>query len=235
MLPPPLLVGERRQSLAGIRLVRRLDAHGDGRHRAGSNDERSPLLEGAGVRLEVVEGVVDELVPQRAVAGREPAGLRKQCAAVDVGRHAHGGTVYPVPAAHKLRCGRHRQQDEHEKRDGGPLYGTNIDYAQVIKPMKATTTHGRGHLKIVIQMGNPFPQQIGTAYVERNNLTIRQQIRRFTRLTLGFSKKLANLQAAVALYFAWYNFCRIHGSLRVTPAMAAGVSEVVWDLERLLP
>ena len=101
--------------------------------------------------------------------------------------------------------------------------------------MKATTTHGRGHLKIVIQMGNPFPQQIGTAYVERNNLIIRQQIRRFTRLTLGFSKKLANLQAAVALYFAWYNFCRIHGSLRVTPAMAAGVSEVVWDLERLLP
>ncbi|MDE0001710.1 MAG: hypothetical protein OXQ29_03330 [Rhodospirillaceae bacterium] len=114
-------------------------------------------------------------------------------------------------------------------------YGADVDYAQVIKPMKATTTHGRGHLKIVIQMGDPFPQQIGTSYVERNNLTIRQQLRRFTRLTLGFSKKLRNLRAAVALYFAWYNFCRIHGSLRVTPAMAAGITDTVWALERLLP
>ncbi len=60
------------------------------------------------------------------------------------------------------------------------------------------------------------------------------QLRRFTRLTNGFSKKLANLKAALALHFAWYNFCRIHSSLRVTPAMAAGVTDRVWNLEELI-
>jgi IS1 family transposase len=71
-------------------------------------------------------------------------------------------------------------------------------------------------------------------YVERNDLTIRMQLRRFPRLTNGFSKKLNNLKAALALHFAWYNFCRIHGSLRVTPAMAAGITDRVWDLRKLL-
>jgi hypothetical protein len=61
------------------------------------------------------------------------------------------------------------------------------------------------------------------------------QLRRFTRLTNAFSKKLENLKAALALHFAWYNFCRIHQSLRVTPAMASGISTEIWTLERLLP
>ena len=75
--------------------------------------------------------------------------------------------------------------------------------------------------------GKPDPWKISTSYIERQNLTMRMQMRRLTRLTNAFSKKLANLKAAVALHFAHYNFCRIHKTLRVTPAMAAGVAEHV--------
>ena len=82
--------------------------------------------------------------------------------------------------------------------------------------------------------GNPDPQFISASHVERQNLTIRMQVRRFTRLTNAFSKKLDNLKAALALHFTWYNFVRIHRSLRVTPAMAVGVTERVWGLEDLL-
>jgi hypothetical protein len=82
-------------------------------------------------------------------------------------------------------------------------------------------------------MGNPKMHLISTSHIERQNLTKRIQLRRFTRLTNAFSKKLENLKAACALYFAWYNFCRIHSALRVTPAMAAGVSDHVWDLEEI--
>jgi hypothetical protein len=70
--------------------------------------------------------------------------------------------------------------------------------------------------------------------VERQNLTMRMQIRRLTRLTNGFSKKLDNHKAAVALHFGWYNFCQIHGSLRVTPAMEAGLADHVWSVKELL-
>lgn len=82
--------------------------------------------------------------------------------------------------------------------------------------------------------GNPDPAYISTSYVERQNLTIRMACRRFTRLTNAFSKKLDNLKAALALHFAHYNLVRIHSSLRVTPAMAAGVTDRVWGLEELL-
>ena len=71
-------------------------------------------------------------------------------------------------------------------------------------------------------------------HVERQNLTMRMQIRRLTRLTNGFSKKWENLWAALALHFAYYNFCRIHRTLRVTPAMEAGIAEKVWTLRDLL-
>ena len=74
-----------------------------------------------------------------------------------------------------------------------------------------------------------------TTYVERANGTLRQQVRRFTRRTLAFSKKLQNLHAAVALYLAHYNFCRMHGTLEMTPAMALGISETIWEIEALLP
>lgn len=75
---------------------------------------------------------------------------------------------------------------------------------------------------------------ISTSFVERQNLTMRMQMRRFTRLTNGFSKKVENLRAAVSLHFAHYNFVRQHKSLCITPAMAAGVSDRLWTLEELV-
>jgi len=82
--------------------------------------------------------------------------------------------------------------------------------------------------------GDPDPSKICTSHVERQNLTMRMQIRRLTRLTNAFSKKLENHKAAIALHFAYYNFCRIHGSLRVTPAMEAGIADHVWTIQDLL-
>jgi IS1 family transposase len=82
--------------------------------------------------------------------------------------------------------------------------------------------------------GRPDPKHISTSFVERQNLTMRQQMRRFTRLTNAFSKKLSHLKAAIALHFAYYNFCRIHSSLRVTPAMEAGLADHVWSIAELL-
>ena len=82
--------------------------------------------------------------------------------------------------------------------------------------------------------GQPDPEYISTSYVERQNLTIRMACRRFTRLTNAFSKKLDNLKAALALHFAWYNFVRIHRTLRITPSMAAGVTDRVWELDDLM-
>ena len=84
------------------------------------------------------------------------------------------------------------------------------------------------------RQGNPNPALISTSHVERQNLTMRMMIKRFARLTLCFSKKRENLKAALALHFAYYNFCRIHGSLRCTPAMEAGVTKNVWALKDLL-
>ena len=75
---------------------------------------------------------------------------------------------------------------------------------------------------------------ISTSLIERQNLTMRMSMRRLTRLCNGFSKKLDNLKAATALHFANYNFCRIHGSLRVTPAMAAGIVSSIWEIGDLL-
>ena len=80
----------------------------------------------------------------------------------------------------------------------------------------------------------PDYERICTSHIERQNLTMRMQIRRLTRLTNGFSKKWENLRAAVALHFAYYNFCRIHQTLRVTPAMEAGLTDHVWTISKLL-
>ncbi len=87
---------------------------------------------------------------------------------------------------------------------------------------------------IKIRDGRPDLRNISTSFVERQNLTIRMAIRRFTRLTNAFSKKLDNHKAACALHFAYYNFCRIHKSLRVTPAMEPGITDHVWSLWELL-
>jgi hypothetical protein len=79
-------------------------------------------------------------------------------------------------------------------------------------------------------MGNPDPAKICTSHAERQNLTIRMQMRRLTRLTNAFSKKWENLWAAYCVHFAWYNFVRRHQSLRVTPAMAAGITNHMWTM-----
>lgn len=79
--------------------------------------------------------------------------------------------------------------------------------------------------------GNPDPKHVSTSFVERQNLTMRMHMRRFTRLTNGFSKKVENHAHAVALHFMFYNFCRIHKTLRVTPAMQAGIADHDWMLE----
>ena len=81
--------------------------------------------------------------------------------------------------------------------------------------------------------GDPDPKHISTSYVERQNLTMRMSMRRFTRLTNGFSKKVENHACAVALHYMHYNFCRIHRSLRITPAMEAGLTDHIWSIEEL--
>src|SRR6185295_12476099 len=82
--------------------------------------------------------------------------------------------------------------------------------------------------------GNPKTEHISTSYVERQNLTMRMCMRRFTRLTNAFSKKIENLMHAVALHFMYYNFVRVHQTLRVTPAMAAGLCDHAWELEEIV-
>ena len=115
------------------------------------------------------------------------------------------------------------------------------DYAQLVKAYAEPQGDERryspaectGAVKVVIS-GNPDEAKICTSHVERQNLTMRMQMRRLTRLTNAFSKKLENHRAAVALHFAWYNFCQIHGSLRITPAMEAGIADHVWSVKELL-
>lgn len=120
-------------------------------------------------------------------------------------------------------------------------FGAGVDYGQVVKTYEADAI-GPGRYsppKVIaadrfVISGQPQVERISTSYVERNNLTMRMQMRRFTRLTNGFSKKLENLKAAVALHFAHYNFCRIHSSLRVTPAMEAGITRHPWTIADFL-
>jgi IS1 family transposase len=123
-------------------------------------------------------------------------------------------------------------------------FGGDVDYAQLIKVYGEVPQgmSGRGWYaaaKFVSAYastvsGVPRPSAVSTSYVERQNLTMRMQMRRFTRLTNAYSKKLENLRASVALHFAHYNFVRIHQSLRITPAMAAGLTGHIWELGELM-
>ena len=115
-------------------------------------------------------------------------------------------------------------------------FGADIDYAMLIKLYGDVPGQGRyspgectGIIKTRIE-GKPDTKHISTSYAERQNLTMRMSMRRFTRLTNAFSKKAENHAHALALYFTFYNFVRIHKTLRVTPAMAAGVSQRLWDM-----
>jgi len=124
-------------------------------------------------------------------------------------------------------------------------FGTEIDYAQLVKiygnPERSkynaevryspAVCMGARKAKVI---GQPSYEHVSTSICERNNLNMRMGMRRFTRLTNAFSKKVENLESQVALYFMNYNFCRIHASLRITPAMESGVSDHVWSMEEVV-
>ena len=119
-------------------------------------------------------------------------------------------------------------------------FGGDIDYGVIVK-MYGNTVEGQkryspaectGVRKTRVE-GNPDPKHVSTSYAERANLTMRMSMRRFTRLTNAFSKKVENHAHAVALHMMFYNFGRIHKTLRVTPAMATGVADHVWSLEEI--
>lgn len=116
----------------------------------------------------------------------------------------------------------------------------DIDYAQLIKIFTETGHSGRYSpaecigTKAEIIQGDPDPSHINTSYVERQNLTVRMNNRRFTRLTNAFSKKAENHMASLALFYMHYNFCRVHQTLRVTPAMEAGITATVWSIEDIV-
>jgi IS1 family transposase len=120
-------------------------------------------------------------------------------------------------------------------------FGADVDYAQLVKlygeapdaEKRYSPAQCVGCDRKLIE-GNPDPRHVSTSFVERANLTMRMSMRRFTRLTNAFSKKVENLEAAVALHFVWYNFGRIHQTLRVTPAMEAGLTDHVWSLEEVV-
>jgi len=121
-------------------------------------------------------------------------------------------------------------------------FGEGVDYAQlqkwyaVMRDEKGSTRYSPaqccGSRKETF-IGNPEYKHISTSYVERQNLTMRMHMRRFTRLTNAFSKKVDNLKYAVALHFMHYNFAKVHQTLRVTPAMQAGIADHVWSVEEI--
>ena len=121
-------------------------------------------------------------------------------------------------------------------------FGSCIDYAQLVKYYGMTTTEEQRRYSPAgfvsaekhVFSGAPDMDKVSTSYVDRQNLTMRMHMRRFTSLTNRFSKKLANHIHAVSLHFMFYNFCKIHKTLRVTPAMGAGIADHVWSLEEVI-
>ena len=120
-------------------------------------------------------------------------------------------------------------------------FGSEIDYAMLVKVYGSDRGDEARYspadymsCRTIPMSGNPKAKDISTSFVERQNLTMRMQMRRFTRLTNAFSKKIDNLGYAVALHFMHYNFCRIHQTLRVTPAMEAGIANHVWGIEEIV-
>ena len=120
-------------------------------------------------------------------------------------------------------------------------FGADVNFSQLVKiygsGSEVDTKYSPGECigtKRERIMGDPNPRHISTSFVERQNLTMRMSMRRFTRLTNAFSKKIENHAAAVAVFYMYYNFARIHQTLRVTPAMAAGVTDHVWELEEII-
>ena len=120
-------------------------------------------------------------------------------------------------------------------------FGSNIDYAMLVKLYGADRTTEAQYspatcigTRTIRLSGKPKSEHISTSHVERHNLTMRMSMRRFARLTNAFSKKIENHIAGLSLYFMYYNFCRVHQTLRVAPAMEAGIADHVWSIEEVI-
>jgi len=122
------------------------------------------------------------------------------------------------------------------------VFGGQADFAQLIKiygksPDGATTRYSPAPIMSVrlhCVSGYPNPALVCTSHIERHNLSIRMGVRRMTRLTNAFSKKRENHEYAMAIYFLYYNFCRVHSTIKTTPAVKAGITDKIWSVERLL-
>ena len=121
-------------------------------------------------------------------------------------------------------------------------FGSDVDYAMLVK-MYGSDGSGEtryspaeciGYREVIVVSGNPDPKHISTSYIERQNLTMRMQTRCLTRLTNAHSKKIENHIASIAIHYMHYNFCRVHETLRVTPAMEAGVADHIWSIEEVI-
>ncbi len=158
-------------------------------------------------------------------------------------RDAHAAHAFMTDLASRLR---HRIQlttDGHQPYVEAveSAFGCDIDYAQLIKVYALDPEGERRYSPVVCTscavkpiMGDPDPKRISTSYVERQNLTMRMSIRRYTRLTNAFSKKLENHAAATAIHFLHYNFARIHRTVRTSPAQAAGVTDTLWSVRDIV-
>ncbi len=160
-------------------------------------------------------------------------------------RHAGVGRVFFEDVASRLSSRVQLTTDGHRAYlDAVPASFAEVDFAQLVKlygeapgggasERRYSPAECTGTIKTPIT-GNPDPKHLSTSYVERQNLNMRMGMRRFTRLTNAFSKKAENHLHALAVYFVYYNFVRLHKSLRVTPAMAAGVSNRLWSVEDMV-
>lgn len=159
-------------------------------------------------------------------------------------RHAGAGRVFMMDLASRMANRIQLTTDGHKAylQAVEDAFGTQVDYSMLVKLYGApkgrenerrySPAECSGTIRGTVS-GDPDRAHVSTSYVERQNLTMRMSMRRFTRLTNGFSKKIENHMHAVSLHFMYYNFGRIHKSLRVTPAMEAGVSEHVWSLQEI--
>lgn len=158
-------------------------------------------------------------------------------------RDAESGAAFMQDVASRLRNRVQMTTDGHRVYLRAVLdaFGTDIDYAMLVKHYGNDYSEARRYSPGVCtgcekspKVGNPDQAKISTSFVERQNLTMRMSMRRFTRLTNGFSKKLENHFCALALYFMHYNFVRVHQTLKTTPAVAAGIADHVWTMEELI-
>jgi IS1 family transposase len=161
-----------------------------------------------------------------------------------LGKRSHLDTLFFIDKLDEATSGQFQATTDGWKYYPGTItrcLGDRVDYSQLLKVYGPS--EGEEHrysparvVEVIAKpvLGQPDPARICTSHVERQNLSIRTGMRRMTRLTNAFCKKWENLKAAYALWFAFYNFCRVHQTLRVTPAMEAGIADHAWTIEEML-